>query len=96
MDEDFQDMFAGFRSESGGMRREIAALRAEMGGALVDDAERAGRAIEKALERAIVRGKFGFEDLKRTALAAMNEVARGALQAGLGAVFGGGAGLYGG
>jgi phage-related minor tail protein len=94
--DDWQDGFAAFQSEAGGMRRDVAALRAEMGGPLVADAERAGAAIERALLRAVTQGKFGFEDLKRSALAAMNEIARGAIRGGIGAIFGGGGGGSGG
>ena len=44
------------------------ALREELRGPLVAGAEDAGRAIERALSRAITTGKLGFEDLKRLAL----------------------------
>lgn len=92
MGEELEDIFAGFRGDTGAMRREIIALRAEMGGPLVDEAERAGRAIERALLRGVAQGKFGFEDLKRVALSAMADIARGALQSGLGAIWGSGGG----
>lgn len=92
MGEDLEDIFAGFRGDTSAMRREIIALRAEMGGPLVDEAERAGRAIERALLRGVAQGKFGFEDLKRVALSAMADIARGALQSGLGAIWGSGGG----
>ncbi|HET6537530.1 MAG TPA: tail tape measure protein [Sphingopyxis sp.] len=99
MGEELEDIFAGFRGDTGAMRREIIALKTEMGGPLVDEAERAGRAIERALLRGVAQGKFGFEDLKRVALSAMADIARGALQSGLGAIWGsdgGGAGSGGG
>ena len=53
------------------------------------------RALESALTRALRTGRLGFEDLKRTALAAMAEMAAGAIRSGLGALFGGGKGLGG-
>lgn len=93
MGEELEDIFAGFRGDTGAMRREIIALRAEMGGPLVDEAERAGRTIERALLRGVAQGKFGFEDLKRVALSAMADIARGALQSGLGAIWGSGGGV---
>lgn len=96
MDEDLDNMFAGFRADTGAMRQEIAGLKAELGGPLVDEAERAGRAIERALARAISQGKFGFDDLKRVALSAMGDIARGAMKAGIGAMFGSSGGLHGG
>lgn len=88
--DDLDEMLTGFRSQTGAIRQEIGALKAEMGGPLVVEADRAGRAIERALVRAISQGKFGFEDLKRVALSAMAEIARSAIQAGIGAIFGGG------
>lgn len=89
MDE-IDDMFGALRGDAAGFRREIAALRAEIGGPLVSETERAGQAIERALSRAIVSGKLGFEDLKRIALSAMADIARGAISTGLGALGGGG------
>lgn len=91
MDE-IDDMFGALRGDAAGFRREIAALRAEIGGPLVSETERAGQAIERALTRAIVSGKLGFEDLKRLALSAMADIARAAISNGLGALGGGGAG----
>ena len=93
MDE-IDEMFGALRGDAAGYRREIAALRAEIGGPLVSEAERAGQAIERALSRAIVSGKLGFEDLKRLALSVMADIARAAVANGLGAL-GGGGGLLG-
>ena len=64
---------------------EVAAMRASLEDGLGASAQRAGSAIEAALLRAVRTGKFGFDDLKRVALAAMSEIAREALKAGLGA-----------
>lgn len=88
MDEDWQEGLSGLSRESQAMWQDVAALRAELRGPLLDDAERAGDLIERRLARAIVAGKLGFEDLKRMALSVMNEVARGAVQSGLGSIFG--------
>lgn len=91
MDE-IDDMFGTLRGDAAGFRREIGALRAEIAGPLVSEAERAGQAIERALTRAIVSGKLGFEDLKRLALSVMADIARAAISNGLGALGGGGTG----
>src|SRR3546814_20140245 len=90
MDE-VDEMVVAVRADTGAFRRDIAALRAELGGPLVVEADRAGRAIERALSRAIVSGKMGFEDLKRLALSVMADIARAAISNGIGAA-GGGAG----
>ena len=84
MDE-IDEMFGTLRGDAAGYRREIAALRAEIGGPLVSEAER-------ALSRAIVSGKLGFEDLKRIALSVMADIARAAISNGLSSLGGGGSG----
>lgn len=89
MDE-IDEMVVAVRADTGTLRRDIAELRAELGDGLAGEADRAGRAIERALSRAIMSGKLGFEDLKRVALSAMADIARSAIAGGIGAVTGGG------
>ncbi|WP_338424752.1 tail tape measure protein [Sphingopyxis kveilinensis] len=91
MDE-IDEMVVAVRADTGAFRRDIAALREEMRGPLVQGAEEAGDAIARALSRAITTGKLGFEDLKRLAMAVMADIARAAVAGGLGALGGGGSG----
>jgi phage-related minor tail protein len=84
------------RADREGFAREVAALRGELETGLGAGAERAGRLLEGALVRALRTGKLGFEDLKRTALAAMAQIAAAALRSGIGAVLGGGGAPVGG
>lgn len=95
MDE-VDEMVVAVRADTGAFRRDIAALRAELDGGLVSAADAAGRGIERALNRAIVSGKMGFEDLKRIALSVMADIARAAIANGIGAAMGGGGGGSGG
>lgn len=88
MDE-IDEMVVAVRADTGAFRREIAALRDDLRGPLVQGADDAGRAIERALSRAITTGKLGFEDLKRLALSAMADIARAAISGGIGAALGG-------
>lgn len=90
MADDVDDMVVAVRADTSGFQRDIAALRAELGGPLIDGAEAAGRGIERALGRAIRTGKLEFEDLKRAALSVMAEIARSAISGGIGAILGGG------
>lgn len=90
MGDEVDEMVVAVRADTGAFRRDIAALRAELGGPLVAEADQAGRAIERALSRAIVSGKMGFEDLKRLALSVMADIARAAISNGIGAAMGGG------
>src|SRR3990167_8804640 len=89
MDE-IDEMVVAVRADTVAFRRDIAALRGELEGSLGNGADAAGRAIERALNRAIVSGKLGFEDLKRLALSVMADIARAAMSNGIGAAMGGG------
>ncbi len=91
MDE-IDEMVVAVRADTGAFRRDIAALRGELEGSLGSGADAAGRAIERALSRAVVSGKLGFEDLKRLALSVMADIARAAIASGIGALGGGGSG----
>ncbi len=66
---------------------DVASFRTDMA-ALRTDAERAGRAIEYSLTRAVRTGKLGFEDLKRTALEVLGQIAAMALTRGIGSLTG--------
>lgn len=86
MDEDFETVTLGVRADLAGFSKDVAAMRAELEGPLVMAADRAGRAIEAGLLRAVRTGKFGFEDLGRVALSVMAQIAQAAVRDGLGAL----------
>ncbi|UNU41560.1 tail tape measure protein [Sphingopyxis sp. YF1] len=90
MADEIDEMLVSVRADTGAFRRDVAVLRAELEGPLAAGADAAGRRIEHALTRAIVTGKLGFEDLKRLALAVLADIARSAIQNGIGALLGGG------
>ena len=90
MGDELDEMVVAVRAETGAFRRDIAALRDDLTGPLVDAADAAGRGIERALNRAVLTGKLGFEDLKRIALSVMADIARAAIANGIGAATGGG------
>lgn len=94
MDEEIERLLVSVRADTAGFARDVAAMRGELDGPLSDSAARAGRALEGALLRAVRTGKLGFEDLKRSAMAAMAGIAGGAIRDGMGAITGG-AGLLG-
>lgn len=93
MDDDIGTELTGalvsVRADTRGFAADVAAMRAALDGPLADGAERAGRAIETALTRAVRTGRLGFEDLQRVAASAMAEIARSAISGGLGGIFGG-------
>ena len=57
MADEFDEMMIAVRADTGAFRRDVAAMRAELGGPLVAGAEQAGQAIERALTRAVTTGK---------------------------------------
>ena len=83
-------MVVGVRADAAGFARDVAEMRAALEGPLAAGADRAGRAIETTLARAVRTGKLGFEDLKGVALSAMGEIATSALRSGIGSILGGG------
>lgn len=92
MDEEIERLLVSVRADTSGFARDVAEMRAALDGPLADGAERAGRALENALARAVRTGKLGFEDLKRVALSAMAEIAASAIRGGIGAMSGGSGG----
>ncbi|WP_374944252.1 tail tape measure protein [Sphingomonas sp.] len=87
--DDFDAAVIGVRADTGGFARDVAAMRETLEGSLGTGAERAGRAIETSLLRAVRTGKLGFDDLKRVALSALAEIAAEAVKGGLASVLGG-------
>jgi phage-related minor tail protein len=90
MDEEIERLVVSVRADTQGFAQDVATMRAELDGPFADGLQRAGRALESALIRAVRTGKFGFEDLKRTALAMMADIAAAAIRSGIGAIGGGG------
>ena len=95
MDEEIEQLLVSVRADTAAFARDVADMRGQLEGPLAAGVDRAGRALETALARAIRTGKFGFEDLKRVALSAMAEIAAAAIRNGIGAISGGGKGLAG-
>jgi len=90
MDEEIERLLVSVRADTGAFARDVADMRGQLAGPLAEGAARAGLTIESALLRAVRTGKFGFEDLKRTVLTMMNEIASAALRTGVQALAGGG------
>ncbi|MEH3108095.1 MAG: tail tape measure protein [Sphingomonas fennica] len=89
-DEEIERLVIGVRADTGRFAEDVRVLRGTLESGLGEGAVRAGRAVEAALARAISTGKFGFDDLKRVALAVLADIGRAAVRDGLG---GGGGGL---
>ena len=82
--DEVERLVIGVRADLGGFRRDVDAMRGELSGPLAAGAKAAGTMLERSLVQAIKTGKFGFDDLKRVALAALAEIAAAVLRSGLG------------
>jgi hypothetical protein len=92
MDEEIERLVVSVRADTGAFAKDVAEMKGQLEGPLAGGLERAGRVLETALLRAVRTGKFGFEDLKRTALAAMADIAAAAIRGGIQAAAGSGGG----
>lgn len=93
MDEEIDRLVVSVRADTAGFAHDVATMRGAFEDGLGGSAARTGDLIEGALLRAVRSGKLGFDDLKRVALSAMNEIAAAAIRSGIGAATGGGNGL---
>ena len=87
-----EQLLVDVRASTTGFTADVQAMRGNFDSILVDGLGRAGDVLERGLLGAIRRGSLGFEDLRRTALAVLGDIASNAVRAGLGALGGGGGG----
>lgn len=92
MDDDIDELLVEVRASTQGFAQDVQHMRGTLDSGLIDGFERAGNVLERGLMSAIRRGSLGFDDLKRTALQTIDQIAQQALQSGLGAIFSGGSG----
>lgn len=91
--EEIETLVVKVRADTRDFARGVGEMQGLVDGTLATGVERAGHRMEAALARFVRTGKFGFEDLKRTALAVLQDVARAQVRGLLG---GGGSGGNGG
>lgn len=102
-DDGLDSLLVEVRASTGSFAKDIEAMRATVDSTLVDGFARAGSVLERGLSGAIRRGSLGFDDLKRVALSALDEIAGQAMKSlfaslpggGAGGLIGAGAGLIG-
>ena len=90
MDEELDTLLVDVRASTTGFKADIETMRNAVDTTLVDGFSKAGNVLERGLLSAIRRGNLGFDDLKRTALQALNEIAASSLQTGISGLLGGG------
>lgn len=92
MDDDFDELVVAVRADTQAFAADMRAMRSAFDTTLLDGFESAGRVLERGLLSAIRKGGLGFEDLKRMATSALDQIATQALQLGLDRLFGGSGG----
>jgi hypothetical protein len=92
MDDEIDSLLVEVRASTDGFTRDIAQLRGAVDGDLVPGFTKAGDALQRSLSGAIRTGGLGFDDLKRTASAALDTIAAQAARALAGSISGGGTG----
>jgi len=90
MDDNFDSLVIDVRASTDGFAADLDTMRRSLDSALLDGFGRAGNVLESGLLSALRRGSLGFDDLKRVAFRALDEIASHALQSGLASLFGGG------
>ncbi|QZD91733.1 tail tape measure protein [Qipengyuania xiapuensis] len=89
MDEEFEELVVSVRAETSGFAQDVARMKSEFDSTLLPGLDSAGKVLERSLTAALRDGKLGFEDLKRTALSVLDEIAGKSMTAGLGQLFSG-------
>ncbi len=96
MDEFIEELVVDVRATTDGFSKDLTAMRGSLDATLVTGFEQAGAKLEASLLTALRKGSLGFDDLKRVAFQTLDEIASQALQAGLGSLFSGSSGGFGG
>lgn len=89
-DDPIDTLLVDVRASTRGFAADIRSMRGELDSGLVDGFAQAGTVLERGLLSALRRGSIGFDDLKRVALRALDDIAAQAVQGGLGSLFGSG------
>lgn len=88
MDDGMDELVVEVRAATDGFASDLAQMKGALDTTLVDGFERAGAVLERGLLKAIRNGSLGFDDLKKAAFAALDQIAAQALQGGIGAALG--------
>lgn len=92
MDDNFEALLIDVRASTDGFAADLDKMRRSLDTSLLDGFGRAGSVLETGLLSALRRGSMGFDDLKRVAFRALDEIASHALQSGISSLIGGSGG----
>lgn len=96
MEDRFEELVIDVRASTAGFAADIETMRRSVDGSLADGFGRAGNVLENGLLSALRRGSLGFDDLKRVAFRALDQIAAHAMQSGFNGILSGGGGGLGG
>ena len=88
MSDSLDPLIVSVRADTRGFASDMAAMRSSFDGTLVDGFAGAGTILERSLLSAVRKGSLGFDDLKRVALTAIDQIASQALKIGFGSLLG--------
>lgn len=89
MQDRFEELVIDVRANTAGFVADVETMRRSVDGGLIDGFGRAGNVLENGLLSALRRGSLGFDDLKRVAFRALDQIAAHAMQAGFNTILGG-------
>ncbi len=95
MADPIDELLVSVRADTRGFTADVAQMRASFDSTLVDGFASAGNLLERSLLGALRKGSLGFDDLKRSALSSLDQIAARTLQLGLEAIVPQGSGLGG-
>ncbi|GAA4641930.1 hypothetical protein GCM10023115_02600 [Pontixanthobacter gangjinensis] len=90
MDDSIDQLLIEVRASTSGFAADIGEMRRSVDTDLISGFGKAGDVLEHSLLSAIRKGSLGFDDLKRAASQALDQIASQAMQLGLDQIFGGG------
>ena len=96
MDDTFEELVIDVRATTEGFSADLETMRNALDTSLLDGFGKAGNVLERGLLSALRRGSLGFDDLKRIAFDALDQIAAHALNSGFASLFGGSEGGLGG
>ncbi|MBD8679842.1 tail tape measure protein [Sphingomonas sp. CFBP 13720] len=79
MDEEIERLIVRVRADTAGFATDVAAMQASLDGPFAAGVDRAGRAIETTIARAIRTGTLSFDELRDVALNVLGEIAAAAI-----------------
>ncbi len=92
MDDNFEELVIDVRATTDGFSADLDTMRGALDSSLLDGFGKAGGVLERGLQSALRRGSLGFDDLKKIAIRALDEIAAHALNMGPGSILGGAGG----